>query len=204
MSNFADKFNDGEPIVTSEGSSIQAEERLLKLNMLKVIPSKFDPNNYNYEIWLNDEGGSEAIVWQPIYINQDGSISSPLFAGYTKNDGTEVLPMPLYEFYEASKLKHGEAKIKARLAKCTNEEGGVQWKRFFEGLTFPFMVKGGKKKDGSGDFMIVLTERQKRKDEQYRLQKETAEVVQDNIDLAEKTKDAKVESVSIDEDDLPF
>ena len=199
MSNSAiDAFNKGEAVKVSSGNAPVYTKKELKVKTVFIEKSQFKANDgsdqFQYKIEVTDKDGNLMYTWQPCFINKDGSLASPAMPGNEKYAAS-----PIWEIKESAKERMGEEKYNARVKKYSDKEGNRMWKEFLEGLVFEMDVKEGEKKDG-GTYSILMTEKQKRREEKNREEYKNSEAAKlaDEVDAGIKA-DSK-----IDADNLPF
>lgn len=193
MTNPVDEFNKGGAVSVNGGGADIAKKKL-KVKSVFAESKDFDGKTvYSYKIEVIDTEGNIMYAFQPMFVNDNGSIGNPAMPGNKK-----YAPTPIFEIIESYKSLIGETKHEARKKKFTDKDGKRIWKDYLEGMEFEMDVKSGDKRAG-GQYHILMTQRQKQKEEKERAEyKGKQDGTSQSGDLTQDFDN------SIQTDDLPF
>lgn len=106
------------------------------------------------------------MVYQTIKFTPNGEMKNPAYPAFQLKNGEEIPASQLYELLGACKEYDQEAYDKAKTASLS-KTGTIDWIKFLKGLKFNYEARVGDRKDGTGKYVILLTPKQKKKDEEY-------------------------------------
>lgn len=162
---YMDRFNEGKEI---EVSSRGYEDTIIKVVDCKII----QPNKEEDALYLQfllDVGGRKEERSQRIFINEDGNIANPLLPRRIKDDIVKPasLAFDIWQGIKKYLIQNNNTSEYDRL----NSIKGFSKQKFI-GQKFVMGVKTGERKDGNGEYLILETDYQKYKDEEYRRERE--------------------------------
>ena len=197
-----DAFNKGNVVKTKEGGVANYVTQVLKIQNVFLKEGEYEGNTtYQFDMDIVNENKDLMKLWQSAKFTDDGELRSPAYGSFIGSDGTEVTASPIYEIMQAAKALDEEEYEKRK--KDTKTKTGRKWKEFLEGLKFEMEVKTGDKKKG-GRYNIIMTERQKAKEEknreEYKAERDGAGYMKEEG----STPSTEAKGSLIDPADVPF
>lgn len=201
------QFNSNKGFVTAPESNIDEgvfpfyiQGSDLELSRFKDEKTGADQYQLKIIVGLDDPDGTVSktdlltMLYQNVRFTTTHEMVNPCYPSYTTKAGKKYPASVLYEILEAAKEYDSAAYEKAKLA--ATEGDSVNWAKFIKGLKFNFNAKIGNRNDGTGKFVILMTEKAKIKEEEYQAKKDTGA----SAEVAEPVRGDKL----IIPDDLPF